>query len=252
MSQQVSTRQKKRIFENRPIRHSIAWVFDENYDDEIQIRAIAVQALQGLLANRVDRYIQFGGENGFEASISEIDRMSCSFSNEELMGASPLPSSELPPKIGKNSQDLRDDLAYKLQQYSLPKGYELIVIATGIKSEDSLEKAGAWRSLSNLVKSENWRKSSRSEVPQPSFFGVAIAIIVAVIVVIALILLVVLLHPFSPKPETTPSPPQETTRSEPKVEVNPEQVDQNLSFRDLISLEKGLHSLEKDSTPSMK
>jgi hypothetical protein len=243
---------EKKDFRDRPIRHSIAWVLDDNYDNETQVRSIAVQALRGLLASRVDRYIQFGGENGFEVSISEIDRMSCSFLREEVMGTSPLPSSELPPKIGKDSQDLRDDLAYKLQEYSLPKGHELIVIVTGVKSEDSLEKAGAWRSLSNLVKSENWRNSSRSEVQQPSFFGAAIAIIVAVIVVIALILLVVLLHPFSPKPEVTPSPPQETTWSEPKVEVNPGQVDQNSSVRDLTSLEKGLQSLEKDSTPSMK
>lgn len=209
---------EKKDFRDRPIRHSIAWILDENYDNETQIRAIAVQALQGLLANRVDRYIQFGGENGFEASISEIDRMSRSFSSEEVIGTLPLPSSELPPKIGKNSQSLRDDLAYQLQQYSLPKGYEFIVIATGVKAEDSLEKAGAWRSLSNLVKSEDWRKTSSSEVPQSSFFGVAIAIIVAVIVVIALILLVVLLHPFNPRPEVTPSPIPTTSPTQQTIE----------------------------------
>ncbi|NJN74551.1 MAG: hypothetical protein HC799_18025 [Limnothrix sp. RL_2_0] len=235
---------EKKDFRDRPIRHSIMWLFDENYDSEVQIRAIAVQALQGLLANQADKHIQFGGESGFETSISGIEAMSRSFLTQESVGTSPLPSLELPPKIGKNSQALRDDLAYKLQQYSLPKNYEFIVVATGVKSEESLEKAGAWRSLSNLVKSENWRNLPKSEAQQPKKVGAAIAI-VAAIVVVALILLVVLLHPFSPKPEMTPSPSPGMTRSKPEVEVNPEQVDQNSSIRDLTSL-------EKDLTPSMK
>lgn len=239
---------EKKDFRDRPIRHSIVWILDENDDNETQVRAIAVQALQGSLANQVDRYIQFGGENGFEASIPDIEIMSRSFSSGELMGISPLPSSELPLKIGRNSRDLRDDLACKLQDYRLRKGCEFIVIATGVKSEDALEKAGAWRSLSNLVKSENWKKLSKSEVQQSSFFGMAIAIIVAVIVVIALIMLIVLLHPFNLKQEVTPSPPQETTWSEPEVEVNPGQVKQNSLIRDLTFLEKGLQFLEKDST----
>lgn len=242
---------EKKDFRDRPIRHSIVWLLDENYDSEAQIRAIAVQALRGLLANQVDKYIQFGGEVGFEVSIPGIEEMSRSFLSQESIGTSPLPSSELPPKMGKNSQDLRDDLACKLQQYGLPKGYDFIVISTGVKSEESLEKSGAWRSLSNLVKSENWRDLSKSEAQSPNFFGAAIAI-VAAIVVVALILLVVLLHPLSPKPEVTPSPSQGMTRSEPEVEVNPEQMDQNSSIRDLTSLEKGLQSLEKDLTLSVK
>jgi hypothetical protein len=241
---------EKKDFRDRPIRHSMFWYCNDNSYDETQIRAIAVQALRGLLSDQVDKHIKLGGENGFEISFSELKNLTESLPSE--IESQRLPESEESPQIGKNSQELRDDLAYKLQQYSLPKSYELIVIATGVKSEDALKNAGAWRSLSNLVKSENWRNLSRSEVQQSRFFGVAIAIIVAVIVIIALILLVVLLHPFSPKPEVTPSSPQETTRSEPKVEVNPEQVDQNSSVRDLTSLEKGLQSLEKDLTPSTK
>lgn len=196
---------EKKDFRDRPIRHSVAWVCDENYDNDTQVRAIAIQALQGLLANQVDEYIQFGGESGFEASISEIERLGRTFLDKGKIESSPLPSSELPSKIGRNSQQLRDDLAYKLQRYNLPKIYELIVVATGVKSEEALEQVGAWRSLSSLIKSENWRNLERSEVTQPSFFGVAIAIIVAVVVV-ALILLIGLLHPFALKPKVVPSP----------------------------------------------
>jgi hypothetical protein len=233
---------EKKDFRDRPIRHSIVWLFDENYDSEAQVRAIAVQALQGLLANQVDRYIQFGGESGFEVSIPGIEEMSRSFLSQESIGTSPLPSSELPPKIGKNSQDLRDDLAYKLQQYSLPKGYELIVISTGIKSEESLEKSCAWRSLSNLVKSENWRDLSKSEAQSPNFFGAAIAI-AAAIVVAALILLVVLLHPFNPKPEVTPSPDPTTSPTQQTIEET-SQILQN-------SLTNSPEPLKEASTPSV-
>lgn len=233
---------EKKDFRDRPIRHSIVWLFDENYDSEVQIRAIAVQALQGLLANQVDKYIQFGGESGFEVSIPGIEEMSRSFLSQESIGTSPLPSSELPPKIGKNSQDLRDDLAYKLQQYSLPKGYELIVISTGVKSEESLEKSGAWRSLSNLVKSENWRDVSKSEAQPPNFSGAAIAI-VAAIVVAALILLVVLLHPFNPKPEVTPSPNPTTSPTQQTIEET-SQILQN-------SLTNSPEPLKEASTPSV-
>lgn len=240
---------EKRDFRDRPIRHSVCWICSDNDYDEKEIRAIAVLALRGLLSVQVDKYVNLGGENGFEASFPELKSLSDSFLNE--IESQRLPEEEYSKRIGKNSQALRHDLAYKLQQYSLPKGYELIVVSTGIKSEESLEKIGAWRSLSNLVKSENWRDVSKSEAQPPNFFVAAIAI-VAAIVVVALILLVVLLHPFSPKPEVTPSPSQGMIRNEPEVEVNPEQVDQNSSIRDSTSLEKGLQSLEKDSIPSVK
>lgn len=198
---------EKKDFRDRSIRHSIAWVLDDNSDNEIQIRAITINALEGLLAHQVDEHIQFGGENGFKAFIPDIEEMSRSFLNDIIKKPSPLPSEELRyQKIGKNSQSLRKQLVSNLQQYNLPKSSELIIIATGIKSEDSLEKAGAWRSLSNLVKSDDWRTLSRSEVQERNFLRAAI--IIAVIVVVAL--LVVLLHPFSPKLELTPSPTQQT------------------------------------------
>ncbi len=195
----------KKDFRNRSIRHSIAWVLDENYKNEEQIRAIAVQALKGLLASQVDSCIDFDDENGFKAKTSDIEEISRSLLRNKGIGTSPLPSPDLPPKIGKNSQGLRDDIAEKLQQYSLPKGCEFIVIATGVKSEDSLEKARAWRSLSNLVKSENWRELSRSEVQQSTNF--LRAAITLLLVIVAIVLLLMLIHPQTQKPPDLPPHP---------------------------------------------
>ncbi len=208
---------EKKDFRDRPIRHSVTWVCDDNYDNERQIRAIAVQALRGLLSDQIDKYIKFDGESGFEVLVTEFEKLSQSFLTEEVIESLPLPSLELVPKIGKNSQDLRDDLAYKLQQYSLPKTCEILIVATGIKAEESLAKAGIWRSLSNLVKSENWRDLPRMEA-EKSNFGVAIAIIVAVIAIAVLLLLGILLHPFTQKPEVTPSPNPTVSPTNPAIE----------------------------------
>ncbi len=192
--------QDKKDFRDRPIRHSIAWVCNDNPYAESQIRAIAVEALQGLLSSKVDKYINFDSESGFKASLPQDISELVSMAEIEQRG---LPQLEVSCKIGKNSQDLRDDLAYKLEKYSLPKRHELLVVVTGNKSQKSLENAGIWRSLSNLVKSENWRDLSRSEAENSnSNFGVAIAIIA--VIAIAACILIMILH--SPSPEVAPTP----------------------------------------------
>lgn len=214
---------EKKDIRDRPIRHSIAWVYNDNPYDEMQIRAIAVEALRGLLSSKVDKYINFDRESGFKASLPQ--------DISELVSMTEIEQQDLPQlavscKIGKNSQDLRHNLADKLQQYSLPKERQLVVVVTGIKSEKSLEDAGIWRSLSNLVKSENWRDLSRSEDNQPNFLRAAIAII-AVIAIAALALLILLLHPLTPKPEVIPtptptiSPINQTIEETPQEEVIP-------------------------------
>jgi len=218
----------KKDFRDRPIRHSIAWICNDNDYDERQMRAIAVKALQGLLISQVDEYINWDDEIGFKASFSELKNMSQSFLGAEIESQS-LPPSRKFSKIGKNSQNLRDDLVYELQRYSLSKRYKFLVIATGIKSEESLEKAEIWRSLSNLVKSESWKDLSRDEGEQSNFFGVAIAIIVAVIVIIALVLLVVLLHPLAPKPEVTPSPTPTTSPTLQTIEETSQTLQKSFS-----------------------
>jgi hypothetical protein len=214
----------ERDFRDRPIRHSIAWTCSDTSGKEKQIREIAVQALQGLLRDRVNQCIEVGGESGFIVS-PKLREMTDSFKGKE-MEERDLGNLEQSRKIGNNSQDLRNDLIDKLQKYSLPKEYELIVVSTGIKSEKSLEKAGIWRSLSNLVKSDEWRDLSSSEVKKSNFSLVAIAIIV--IVTIAIIL--VLMHSNLKPPTLTPPANQE-------------------SKQDSLSLNKELLSLEKDALP---
>jgi len=180
----------KKDFAGRVIRHSVAWVCEENNDNEKQLRAIAVQALQGVLSSKIDRLIQFGGKSGFKFEISEFEKLNQSILDEETIDNMPLESSETRPKMAKNSQELRDSLAGDLQRSCLPKDYEILVVVTGIKSEDSLIQTKIWRSLSNLVKSDNWKDIPKKELQQPNF-KMAVLAIVAVLA-IAIIILIVL------------------------------------------------------------
>lgn len=184
----------KKDFAGRVIRHSIAWIAEANDENERLTRAIASQYLQGELSiGGIDRLIQLGGRQGFYFDSSKFEDLSnsilCSLTLED---SDNVLADTI--KIGKNSQDLRNSLALELQNYLLPYEYKLLVVVTGIKSEDSLTQANIWRSLSNLVKSENWKtvtnKKKEDLSPKKLIMAIArILLLAAIGLVIFLILL---------------------------------------------------------------
>lgn len=184
----------KKDFAGRVIRHSIAWITDVNDDGERLTRAIASQYLQGELSiGDIDRLIELGGRNGFFFDSSKFENLSNSALHSLTLEDSDNVLADT-IKIGKNSQDLRSSLALELQNYLLPYDYELLVVVTGIKSEDSLTQARIWRSLSNLVKSDSWKTvSNKKEDLSPKKLIVAIALILLVVIAI-IILATIILH----------------------------------------------------------
>lgn len=230
-------------FRDRPVRNSVAWVCDENYDNERHLRAIAIQALRGLLGSEIDKAIRFGGQNGFEFSQADIEKISQAILREEELESQPLESSELTSKVGKNLEALKDDLAFRLQRYSLPKKYDILVVVTGNKARDTFVQAGAWRALSNLINSDNWQPVPDRRDRQPNF-QVAVAIAVAVIV-IALIVLVLMLHPFNQKPTVPPTPVPTVSPTNLIPGETPEQTQQSY-------LTNSQEPLKEESTPSVK
>lgn len=186
----------KKDFAGRVIRHSIAWITEANDDGEGLTRAIASQYLQGELSvGDIDRLIELGGENGFYFDSSKLEDLSISISNSLTLENS-IDIIADTAQIGKNSQDLRDALAEDLRRFRLPHNYELLVVVTGIKSEDSLTQARIWRSLSNLVESVNWKTVSNKKKQGllPKKLMLAIALILLVLIIGAIILLMVLLQ----------------------------------------------------------
>ncbi|GAB1545467.1 hypothetical protein NUACC21_81430 [Scytonema sp. NUACC21] len=141
-------------FQRRKIRNSIAYLGKDCEESEEKIRAIAACALRGLLEADIDKAVSFGGEYGFEVSFDVINQMKV----DEVRNF----DAKLESKIGKNSEYLRNDLAYELEERRLPKGNGFsntpLVVVTGIKSEKALKEAGVWRGLSNLVRGEGWQE----------------------------------------------------------------------------------------------
>lgn len=184
----------KKDFAGRVIRHSVAWVCDDNNDNEMLLRAIAVEALQGVLSSKVDKLVDLDRKTGFTFREDDFQRLGNSILQEGAVEKSSLDDSEITRKIAKNSQKLKEDLAYKLQRFNLPSNYELLVVVTGIKSEDSLVQANIWRSLSSLVQSENWEpvsnKKKEGVLPKKLIQAISLLLLLLIIgLVIFLILL---------------------------------------------------------------
>ena len=184
---------EKKDFRDRPIRHSVAWECEDNDENEKILRAIAVEALRDRvdLTRQVDQLIQLDGTQGFTFEKSQFEGLSKSI----LDSFKPESSDNVPDKtikIAKNSQELKSLLAEELQKSDLPSGYELLVVVTGIKSEDTLRKAHIWRSLSSLAKLKEWEDVSKKEVGQTNFMmAVALILLLGAIAIIILWLLLV-------------------------------------------------------------
>jgi hypothetical protein len=162
-----STRQD---FRNRKIRNSVAWVCQESDDNERFIRAIASQALLDKLREKIDLAVTFGGEYGFQVSFEEITNVVSTEELEKIHSMEP----KFDKKLGKNLPEVRDALAYELEERRLPTEDGVLVTVTGIKTESALKQAGVWRGLSTLVEAEGWKEpykkspSPDEEVAKPS------------------------------------------------------------------------------------
>lgn len=108
-------------------------------------------------------------------------------------------------KIGKNSQFLKDVLAYEIEEPCLPKGNGFnntpLLVVTGIKSEDAFKQAGVWRGLSNLVQGEDWKEYNFPEDMEHNNRELVFIIGFLVIILVAIILLLFL---FQQKPKPNP------------------------------------------------
>ncbi len=138
----------------RQIRNSVAWV-GENSDESV-LRMLAVRALRGDLRAELDRAVTFGGEEGFQVSLPDIEQLALT---DKLANSRP----DRTKKIGRTSQELRDELAEELEKYRLPSSEGPLVVVTGIKKAEVLENAGVWRGLSSLVEAEDWETIPETE-----------------------------------------------------------------------------------------
>ncbi len=147
----MDSREERTDFIGRRVRNSVAWVAIETPEIEQLFRAIAVLALQGELAAKIDQAINIGGNYGFEVDLKQLQTL------VDRSAAGVKPASSL--KYGKNDVHLRAQLASELSQYSLPSDLgtdQILVVVTTLKSQEALERLRVWRGLSSRIESETW------------------------------------------------------------------------------------------------
>ncbi|MGB7440366.1 MAG: hypothetical protein WA919_04805 [Coleofasciculaceae cyanobacterium] len=149
-------------FLGRQIRISLAWLGVNS--DEYLLRKLAVRILKSDeltdFTTEINQAIIFGGEEGFQACLENMQKIT-KLTPEELSTGKP---PDLTKKIGSNSVKLRNQLALELQQSCLPTETGSLVVVTGLQEREILENAQVWRSLSTLVESEDWQEIASSTV----------------------------------------------------------------------------------------
>jgi len=152
----TALRSNRKDFQNRVIRNSLAFIFDE--EQERELRSIAVRFLGGeveSICNELDQIITDDeNENvGFRVKYDDF----CELFSDNVNG---IDDGQAKNKclIGKTSPRLLSDLAETLRKTKLPQEQERLVVVTGIKKPDKL--ANVWRALCSLEKSQDWRTSA--------------------------------------------------------------------------------------------
>ncbi len=143
----------RKDFQNRVIRNSLAFIFDE--DKEQELRGIAVRFLEDekSIRKKLEQIITDDEKLGFRVKYDDF----CELFSDKVNGIGDgQPKNEC--LIGNTSTLLLSDLAETLRKTKLPQQQEKLVVVTGIKSPEKLAKV--WRALCSLEKSTGWRTSA--------------------------------------------------------------------------------------------
>lgn len=193
---------ERKDFQGRTIRNSVAWIGEDTAANEQKLRAIASGALRDELRENlraeIDRAVTFDSDRGFKINLEALSSLTV----EEVVNVYNFPAN-LDKKLGKNSKQQRDELAYELEQHNLPNENAALLVVTGIKSESTLVQAGVWRGLSNLVQAGGWKDpykksytdektdtSSVSKNQKNNYLVLLILLLVGIVIAILILFLV--------------------------------------------------------------
>ncbi|BAY26983.1 hypothetical protein NIES2100_68030 [Calothrix sp. NIES-2100] len=138
---------QRQDIQGRNIRNSIAWIGKNK--EEFKLRQLAVLALKNELEQKIDPAIN-NYSGGFEVDWEAIEQTIQELIPLSGAGKEPLPAEAEIKKIARISETRKRQLADELLKYCLPSEKTgALVVVTGIKSKESLEKAQVWRSLSS-------------------------------------------------------------------------------------------------------
>jgi len=142
----------------RKVRNSILWVADKPQEGEGELRAIAIQALGGELAPKVDGAVSSADNDvGFQVDFGELtfEKLSEPLSQGQAANS--------PFKTG-NLSELKDELIEKLKQRSLPKKEGILLVVSPTVSKGTLERNKVWLGFSYDVDAQDgWIEISDTE-----------------------------------------------------------------------------------------
>lgn len=163
--------------EPRQIVIDVTWIEEDNPRTDYFFRKMVAFALQdenrASLTEKIDQSVLFlkdippeqltetqNNQSGFYPCFDELSQL---IFTENLETIPESKSPHLIPKIGKNIPDLRNELSREISECYLPSEPDILVVVTGFKKRETLEKAGVWRALSELVNQEHWEEVEISQ-----------------------------------------------------------------------------------------
>lgn len=127
----------------RIIRNSIVLVSD--FTDEYIFRSIAISALRGELAQKLEDIIEFDDELGFRVTANSNNLLNQLVPEVKVNNLASNLECESLVKLLSNEN--REQLTYELQSYRLPKREGILVIVTERGRESDLRDEKVWRGL---------------------------------------------------------------------------------------------------------
>ena len=180
----LKAREERIDFTGRQIRNSLLWVCPQN--ESAKIRSLVVLALQDKLESELDLAISSTGKYGFEVNCDRLKEL------PDLIATKNNSNTDLKCKIGKNSDNLKQEIAVELENSFLPEREGLLILITSIKSASALKKTNVWRGLSNRIVAEDFQEYStlvtRKHNNQKKTIFWLMAIILISIILISLII----------------------------------------------------------------
>lgn len=136
--------------QTRKICNSVVWAGWVGKDsDEATLRSLAIQALNGELAAKVDPAVASeNNDQGFTVKFEQLKP-----ENFGLVSVENNPADS--NKIG-NLSALKDELIGDLKKYALPKHDGMLVVVCSTVSQSSLEREQVWRGLFDQISDDEW------------------------------------------------------------------------------------------------
>ncbi len=142
----------------RKVSNLVLWVADKSQEEEKKLRAIAIQALRGELASKVDGSVSSADNDvGFQVDFGQLtfEKLSEPLSQGQAANS--------PFKTG-NLSELKGELIEELKQYSLPKKEGILLVVSPTVSQATLERNKVWRGLSDTIDAQDdWIEISDTE-----------------------------------------------------------------------------------------